>query len=75
MNSRIITIVTRRADGTFADKYSVAINPEIEGDLKEVKNFVYNYGMYGKASWFEIYEGTNLYFGDFRTKPFFTSKT
>jgi hypothetical protein len=73
-NNRIITVVTRKMDGTFAEKFSLAINPEIESDLQSVKNFVHNFVMHGKAKWFEIYEGTNLNFGDFRAKPFYTTR-
>jgi hypothetical protein len=73
-NNRIITVVTRRTDGSFAEKFSLAINSEIESDLQAVKNFVSNFVMHGKAKWFEIYEGTNLNFGDFRAKPFYTTR-
>lgn len=73
-NSRIITIVTRRVDGSFAEKVSVAINPGVPSDIEDVKRFVHNFVMHGKAKWFEIYEGTNLYFGDFRIKPIFTTR-
>jgi hypothetical protein len=74
MNTRIVTVVTRRVDGSFAEKFSIAINPDIESDLQQVKNFVHNFGMHGKAKWFEIYEGSNLYFGDSRVKPFYTTR-
>jgi len=74
MNNRIVTVVTRRIDGTFAEKFSLAINPEIQSDLQQVKNFVSNFVMHGKAKWYEIYEGTNLNFGDFRAKPFFSTR-
>ena len=73
-NNRIITVVTRKTDGSFAEKFSLAISSISETDMQTVKNFVYSYVMHGKAKWFEIYEGTNLYFGDFRVKPIFTTR-
>lgn len=74
MNTKMYTVVTRKVDGSFAEKVSVATNPDTEKDLQDVKNFVCNFMMHGKAKWFEIYEGTSLYFGDFRVKPVYSSR-
>lgn len=74
MDNKIFTVVVRRVDGTFSEKFSVKISSDEHSDLEDVKQFVHLFMMHGKAKWFEIYEGTNLYFGDFSVKPIFTTR-
>ena len=68
------TVVVRRVDGSFSEKFSVKISSDEVSDMQDVKNFVHLFMMHGKAKWFEIYEGTNLHFGDFRAKPIYTTR-
>ena len=74
MTNKTVTVVVRRIDGSFSEKFSVAVDPEMPSDIDTVKNFVSDFMINGKSKWFELYEGTNLYFGDFRVKPFYTSR-
>ena len=74
MTGKVVTVVVRKIDGTFMEKFSVTIDPDMPSDIDTVKNFVNDFMMNGKAKWFELYEGTNLYHGDFRAKPFYTTR-
>jgi hypothetical protein len=73
-DNKILTIVVRRVDGSFSEKFSVKLSSDFNSDFEDVKQFVHLFMMHGKAKWFEVYEGTNLYFGDFRVKPIYTTR-
>lgn len=73
MENKIITLVTRKIDGSFAEKVSLEVQNNKE-DLDKVIDFAMYYMLHGKAKWLEVYEGTNLYFGDCRVKPIFSSR-